>query len=313
MKSMCCCVIWSKIAVRTAAGRHAVGADAGLRELLAERLGQTDHGRLRCTVRRRIRVAFLAGDGRDVHDAPVVLRLHYRHDGAVAQEHAVHVDVEHALPVVDRILRERDVGTGDPGRAHEHVDATLRRRGGLRDALDRTGVRHVEREGDGIGAQRRLGGGERALVAIPQRDARAARDEPPRHGEADAHRAAGDRRRAARKVDLVHGRCLRLRIDREDSKMHAVERPAGQALHIPRRRSMARSRPHDTRLSQTLFAAVAGPPQGGRLTPPLKCRPQKARHRHHVIHGPDGRLLRTFPTGRTRRARWRAPPRRRSR
>ena len=45
MKSMCCCVIWSKIARAHRRRRHAVDADAGLRELLADRLGEPDHAR----------------------------------------------------------------------------------------------------------------------------------------------------------------------------------------------------------------------------------------------------------------------------
>ena len=55
MKSMCCCVIWSKIAGAHRGGRHAVHADAGVRELLAQRLGEADHRRLRRAVRRCVR------------------------------------------------------------------------------------------------------------------------------------------------------------------------------------------------------------------------------------------------------------------
>ena len=64
--------------------RHAVGADAGAGEFLADGLGQADHRRLRRTVGRRIRIAFLAGHRGDVDDAPVVARAHHRNDGAVA-------------------------------------------------------------------------------------------------------------------------------------------------------------------------------------------------------------------------------------
>ena len=72
MKSMCCWVIWSKIAVLTAAGVTQLTRMPVLRELLAERLGQPDDGGLRRRVGRRVRIAFLAGDRGDVDDPAVV-------------------------------------------------------------------------------------------------------------------------------------------------------------------------------------------------------------------------------------------------
>ena len=179
MKSMCCCVIWSKIAGAHGGRRHAVDADAGARELLAERLGEADHRRLRRAVRGRVGIAFLARDRRDVDDAPVVLRSHDRHDGAVAQEHAVHVDVEHALPRLDRILGQRP--TFGPVMPAEHTSTSMppsasRRRCATRATssalgdVDAKGVRRV--------AERAL----RAAPAPPRRDptARRARRSPTR-------------------------------------------------------------------------------------------------------------------------------------
>ena len=104
---MCACVHCSRMAVLRGGGRDAVDRDVVAGQLLAERLGQRDDAGLRRAVGGGVRVAFLAGDGRDRDDAAVVLLDHRRHDRPAAVEDAVQVDLDHLLPLVDRILPER--------------------------------------------------------------------------------------------------------------------------------------------------------------------------------------------------------------
>jgi hypothetical protein len=116
----------------------------------------------------------------------------------------VHVDIEHALPFVHRILGKGDVGTGDAGRADQRVHAPECLCRLLRHALDRICIRNVERVGHGGVAEQCLGGSEGAGIAVPQSDARATFDEPSCDGESDACSTAGDGRRAAVEIKYVH-------------------------------------------------------------------------------------------------------------
>ena len=89
MKSMCCCVIWSKIAVLAAAGVTALTRMSFCASSLPSDFVRRDHAGFRGGIVRRIRVAFLAGDGSDVDDAAVVLREHRRHHRLAADEGSV--------------------------------------------------------------------------------------------------------------------------------------------------------------------------------------------------------------------------------
>ena len=83
---------------------------------------ERDHRSLRRRVGGRHRVALLAGDRRDVDDPAVAALDHAGEHGAVAEEDAVGVDREDALPLgvvdVDRPQR----AAGDPRAADEDVD-----------------------------------------------------------------------------------------------------------------------------------------------------------------------------------------------
>src|SRR5688572_30083928 len=103
--------------------RYRVYGDLRLGELLAERFRQPDHRRLGGAVGRGVGVALLAGDRGDVDDAAVILRQQIRHDGPVAVEEAVDVDIEYLSPLLDRILPERIVWAGDGGATDEDLDA----------------------------------------------------------------------------------------------------------------------------------------------------------------------------------------------
>ena len=78
MKSMCCCDIWSKIAVRTAAGVTQLTRMPVFASSLPSDFVSPITAGLRRAVRRRVRIAFLARDRRDVDDAAVVVLQHHR-------------------------------------------------------------------------------------------------------------------------------------------------------------------------------------------------------------------------------------------
>jgi hypothetical protein len=75
MKSMCCCDIWSKIAVRTAAGVTQL-ARMPVLPVPSQRLGEPDDRAFDALYADGVRVAFLPGHRRDVHDSAVVLLQH---------------------------------------------------------------------------------------------------------------------------------------------------------------------------------------------------------------------------------------------
>ena len=71
---------------------------------------------------RRVRIAFLAGDGRDVDDAAVVLLDHRGHDRLAADEGPVEIDAQHLAPFVEVGLPHGLVDAGDAGIVDENVD-----------------------------------------------------------------------------------------------------------------------------------------------------------------------------------------------
>ena len=65
--------------------------------------------------------------GRDVHDLAAAVLPHHRNDGAARQEHRGDVHLHHAVPLLERDLRERahlERGV-EAGVVHEDVDATV--------------------------------------------------------------------------------------------------------------------------------------------------------------------------------------------
>ena len=201
---MCCCDIWSKIARAHRRRRHAIDADAGLRELLAERFREPDDRRLRRAVGRRVRVALLAGDRRDVDDAPVAVLQHVRHDGAVAVEEAVDVDVDHLPPRVDGIFPRRTFGPVMPAEQTSMSMRAERTRRGVGRAATAAASATSSACVSALPAELRPRRRERRGIAVPERDGGAARREAPRDREADARGAAGDHGRPVAEIELVH-------------------------------------------------------------------------------------------------------------
>jgi hypothetical protein len=111
--------------------------------------------------------------------------------GVRGVERAQQRDVDGAAVVVGRHLGERPVHRG--GRVGDHdIDAAERLRGLRQRVRHRVGVAHVGDEDLGGAVERGRGLAQRRFAARQQRDARAARHELVRAGQADPARAAGD-------------------------------------------------------------------------------------------------------------------------
>src|ERR1700722_14264910 len=122
--------------------------------------------------------------------------LHELRDKTIAVEEAVYVDVEHALPFVDRVVDHEGVLARDACRADENVDMAHLPDGRQSRAPDGARVRNVDliRPGGG-GADL----GNRSLqtrgILVPYRDPPTLGGDPLRDAEPDAGRPARHHRR----------------------------------------------------------------------------------------------------------------------
>src|ERR1043166_6392255 len=83
------------------AGTDGVDVDVVRSQLLRRRLGQADHRPLARGVDRVRRAGkSLSGDRGDVDDAPAAARDHLARDALQAEDHALSVDAENAIPIV---------------------------------------------------------------------------------------------------------------------------------------------------------------------------------------------------------------------
>src|SRR6185437_8765553 len=195
-------------------GRDGVDGDAILGELLAERLGEADDRGLGGAIGAGARVALLAGDRGDVDDAPVAPPLHQPGDRTVAVEEAIDVDVEDALPFVDRIVDGLGVLARHSRRADERVDLSHRLVARLSRALDVGRIGDVDPLGPALFAKLAGGGLQPRGIVVPYADPTALGDEPARGRKADPRRAAcHDRRHSLKALRVRHSQpscCSRL-------------------------------------------------------------------------------------------------------
>src|ERR1700722_4461154 len=122
--------------------------------------------------------------------------LHELRDKTIAVEEAVHVDVEHALPFVDRVLDDHGVLARHASRADENIDMAHLAGGGESRALDRAWIYNVDLIRSGAsGADL----GDRRLqtrgILGPYRDPPTLSGDPLRNAGPDAGRPARHHRR----------------------------------------------------------------------------------------------------------------------
>ena len=126
-------------------------ADVVRLDLLAQPFGDHAHGVLGRRVDRAAGADLVAGDRRDVDDVPGLLLLHVRQRRGDAVEHALDVDVDHPVPVVDLEALERRL-RHQPGVVDHHVDAPVRLHGRVDQPLHLVAVGDVRRDGERLAA-----------------------------------------------------------------------------------------------------------------------------------------------------------------
>src|SRR5436309_3352439 len=124
--------------------RDAVHGDVALSgNLFRQRLGQRDYGGFGARVRNERRVAFLARDGGDVNNAPVMPLEHLLNHGAAYEENALEIDGINRVEVFFVEFPEHGGLAGNAGVVHDNVNRA-KRPADLRDpGADRSGHGHV--------------------------------------------------------------------------------------------------------------------------------------------------------------------------
>ncbi len=186
---------------------HRIDEDVMRGKLLAERFRQRDQAGLGRRIVRGVRIALLAGDRGDVHDAPVFLLEHRRHDRLADDEGAVEVDAQNFPPFLEIGLPDRLVDAGDAGIVDEDVDLAERRQRRIARLFNGGGVGDVDLEDSGLAADRLHRFLGQRGVKVPDRNLGAGGGEALGDGAAKALRAAGDDCDAPVEIDLVHARC----------------------------------------------------------------------------------------------------------
>src|SRR5262249_39178816 len=155
-----------------------------------------DEPRLRCRISRRVRIAFLAGDGCNIDDAPVVLCNHRRSYGATAVKRAVEIDGQNVLPGLERIVPGFRVWPRDAGIVDQDIDMAERLDAFIAPTLDIGIVGHVDCERRNATALLQFGHGlpGQIDVTIPDRNHRTGFEETLDNGAPDALRATRDNR-----------------------------------------------------------------------------------------------------------------------
>ena len=186
--------------------RHAVDEHAVFGELLAERFGQADQPGLRRAVVRRVGVALLAGDRRDVDDTSVAARDHVRHDRAAGQVRRDQVDLDHAAPDRRIELPGGAVAAGDAGVVDQDVDLPVALDRRLDRGIDRILLRQLDHRAGHVAAVGQLAARmlDAVGVDVPQHHRGAGVQHALRGGVAEALGAAGDHGHAVVQVDSVH-------------------------------------------------------------------------------------------------------------
>src|ERR1700690_2416165 len=156
---------------------------------------------------RGVRIVFLAGNGRDVHDASVVLLDHHGRNRLAADEGAVEVDAQHLAPLLEVGLPDRLVDAGDAGIVDENVYLAEGFQRFLTRFLNGGEVGYVNLDGGDARADFLGGLLGQWLIVIPDRDLGAGSDKALGDRAAKTLGTAGNAGAAPVQIDLVHEGC----------------------------------------------------------------------------------------------------------
>src|SRR3974390_3346985 len=185
---------------------------------------------------RRVRIAFLAGDGGDVDDAAIVLFDHDRHDRLAAYEGAIEIDAQHLAPFVEVGFPHRLVDAGNAGIVDENINPAESFQRFVAGFFHRGEVGNIDLEGADAGADFLRGPLGEWLVVIPDRDLGAGGDKAFGDRAPKTLRAAGDDSAAAVQIDLVHEKKILSILDLVVRSALACLEPRGATRPLPSRR-----------------------------------------------------------------------------
>lgn len=128
-------------------------ADAGVRDLLPQRVGVADLTPFARDVHRLTHVRFTAGDRGDDEDVPFSARSHVRQDGAHRIDRPEEVRLDDGAPAVG-VARVSAALVGDAGVRYKDVDPAVSLERGGRDVCELRVLADVGLDGDSLPARR---------------------------------------------------------------------------------------------------------------------------------------------------------------
>ena len=103
-----------------------VDANRGVGEFFADGFGECNHCGFAGAVSAGVGVAVFTSHRSDIHDAAFVARLHVRYQFAAAVVQAVDIDVEHLVPIVERVIPALHVRAADAGAVNQRIHICIR-------------------------------------------------------------------------------------------------------------------------------------------------------------------------------------------
>ena len=154
---------------------------------------------------RCIRIAFLAGDGGDVHNTPIACRAHMRHQGAGDDEGRDQINLNHAAPFRHGQFPDRRIAAGDAGIIDQNIHAPMGSKRRLRRGFHRRRVRQIKDMGADFGVTQARGGCLGcSLIHIPNGDGSPPARGQLRHRQPNAARCPGNHRNPAVQISFWH-------------------------------------------------------------------------------------------------------------
>ena len=154
---------------------------------------------------RRIRIAFLARDGSDIHHTPIPSRTHMRHHRAGNDEGRHQIHLNHAAPFRHGQFPHRRIAARDAGIVDQDIHAPMGRKGCLRRGFHSRRISQVQDIGADLGVTQPRGGclGSR-LIHVPNGDGSSPAGSQFRHRQPNAARRPGNHRNPPGQISFRH-------------------------------------------------------------------------------------------------------------
>jgi hypothetical protein len=168
--------------------RDGVHANSVRRQFLPQRFRQPDHTRLRGRISDHPRIAFLPGDRRDVHDAPISALAHVRNHRPAEIKDRREIERDIAVPILIRLFPDGRRLAGHPRVVHQNVDPPRAREHRRHRPFHLRRFRDVRANRKSAAANGRRHPLAALEIEIHDRDSRAGSGQSRRDGLSDARR-----------------------------------------------------------------------------------------------------------------------------